>query len=174
MSKPNSPRTSSAGAPSKASSSPPALVAQPTLTVDVLTKAFEKVATSIAGSKDTRAVSWKHEIKACKEDTAVKILDTLDQLSNMAELDGIGYIFDETKSNLPFPKPDVALLDPKNDASIIAELKVNQKGMAMLNSAFTMSQHMSEIKKSAVQGYTEGIAYRAFSAMRARAVPVKQ
>ena len=166
MSKTNSPRTSSASGSGKPTSS------EVTLTVDALTKAFENVAI-MAGTKDTRAVSWKHEIKACKEDTAVKILDTLDQLSNMAELDGIGYIFDETRCNLPFPKPDVALLDPKIDAGVIPNLKVNQKGMAMINLAFTMSQHMSEIKKSAVNGYNEGVAYLAFSAMRARAVPVK-
>ena len=71
------------------------------------------------------------------------------------------------------PKPDIATLDPKADADVIAILKINQKGMAMINSAFTLSQHMSETKKSTVQGYNEGIAYLAYAAMLARAVPVK-
>ena len=95
MSKRNSPRTSNASGAVKSTSS------ATTLTVDVLTKAFENVA-MLAGNKDTRAVSWKHEIKACKEDTAVKILDTLDQLTNMAELDGIGFIFDKKTMQLTF------------------------------------------------------------------------
>ncbi len=151
MSSSPSPRTLNAGGNANATS----LVI--TLTSVIMTKAFENVA-MLASSKDTRTVSWKHEIKACKEDTPVKILDTLDQLKNMAELDGLGYNFDINRCrNLPIPWPDISTLDPVVDADEITHLKHNQKGMTMMNSAFTLSQHMSKIKKS-VDGQTEGKA----------------
>lgn len=127
-----------------------------------------------SSSSERRVVSWKQEIKTCKADEPAKIMETLQQLDNMAGLDGMAYTFDATiKGGLPMPKPDVTTLDPVVDYDKLKAIADNKRAMAMLNSGFMMSQHARLIRQSAGEGYDEGRAYLGRQLMQERSIPVK-
>jgi hypothetical protein len=79
----------------------------------------------------------------------------LEQVTRMAALDGFDCIYDVNRVSLPVPKPDVSSLDAVADADVLKLLADNKKGMALLNTGFTLTQHMSVLKECAVDGYYE-------------------
>jgi hypothetical protein len=66
----------------------------------------------------------------------------LEQVTRMAALGGFDCIYDVNRVSLPAPKPDVSSLDAVADADVLKMLADNKKGMALLSTGFTLTQHM--------------------------------